>query len=67
MSERIIKQLQVILSNECPDLLKTGNDLKFFFLGSHDLSDGSRYNGTLPSEVAACIGIKQKAIWHALL
>lgn len=58
--------LQVILSNECPDLLKIENDSEYS-LGGHGMSDGSRYNGTLPSEVAACIGIKQKAIWHALL
>ena len=31
MSEGIMKQLQSILSNECPDLLNIGNDLKYIF------------------------------------
>lgn len=59
-----MKWLQIILSNGAPDLLKIENHSEYS-LGRHDLSDGSQYNGTLPSEVAACIGIKQKAIWHA--
>lgn len=61
-----MKCLLVILSNELPYFLKIEIHSEHS-LAHHNMSDGSRYNGSLPSEVAACIGIKRRAIWHALL
>lgn len=55
-----------VLNNDCLYPLKIENNV-WHSLGCHNQSYGSQGSGTLPLEIAACVGVKWNAIWHALL